>query len=250
VPRDDRYGPVTGAFAIHISNDYRTRSIWIRPGAQMASSDVLRIAVHGRGGHASSPHSAVDPIVVAAEIILGLQTMVTRRVDAFDPAVVTIARVVAGTTDNIIPESAHLFGTMRAVSEKTRADVADNVRRVSEGIAAAHGASAEVDITPGYPVTVNDAAFVASVEDICGELAGTDRVERLPAPIMGSEDFSYVLQRVPGAMAFLGGRPDGLDPETAPRNHSDLVVFDEQAMPVGAALYAAVALRHADRATV
>ncbi len=120
LPADDRFGPVTGAFAIHITTNFETRTLHLRPGAQMASSDTLRIVVHGRGGHASSPHSAVDPIVVAAEIILGLQTMVTRSIDAFDPAVVTIANVVAGTTDNIIPESAHLLGTIRAVSEKTR----------------------------------------------------------------------------------------------------------------------------------
>jgi hippurate hydrolase len=173
--------------------------------------------------------------------------MVTRRIDAFDPAVVTIANVVAGTTDNVIPEKAVLLGTMRAVSEQTRDEVGANVRRLAEGIAAAHGASAEVEIEHGYPVTVNDPGFTAFVEEIARGLAGTDRVEPLRAPIMGSEDFSYVLQKVPGAMAFLGARPDGVDPETAPQNHSDLVVFDEDAMPLGVALYAAVALRHADR---
>jgi hippurate hydrolase len=248
LPADQRYGAVTGAFAIHISNNYATRTVHIRPGAQMASSDVIRIDVHGRGGHASSPHSALDPIPVAAQIILGLQAMVTRRIDVFDPAVVTIANVIAGTTDNIIPEAAHMLGTMRAVSETTRDEVARNVRRVAEGIASAHGATADVDIKPGYPVTVNDARFTSFVEGLARELCGSEGVSHLPAPIMGSEDFSYVLQRVPGAMAFLGGRPDGIDPQTAPRNHSDLVVFDEGAMPVGAALYAAVALRHADRA--
>jgi hippurate hydrolase len=247
-PAEGSFGPVTGAFAIHISTNYPTAAIRIRPGAQMASSDVIRIRVHGRGGHASAPHTAVDPIVVAAEIILGLQTMVTRRIDAFDPAVVTIANVVAGTTDNIIPESATLLGTMRAVSEKTRDEVATNVRRLAEGIAAAHGASAEVEIGPGYPVTVNDPGFTTFVQGVAREIAGTGQVEELRAPIMGSEDFSYVLQRVPGAMAFLGARPDGLDPAVAPRNHSDLVVFDEAALPMGAALYAGVALRHGGEA--
>ncbi len=120
---------------------------------------------------------------------------------------------------------------------------------MAEGIASAHGASADVEIELGYPVTVNDRPFAAFVENIARELAGTDKVAQMPAPIMGAEDFSYVLQRVPGVMAFLGARPDGLDPETAPRNHSDVVVFDEAAMPMGVALYAAVALRHADRAT-
>ena len=102
------------------------------------------------------PHHALDPIPIACEIVGALQSMVTRRVDAFDPAVVTVARIQAGTTSNVIPESAELFGTIRTVSEKTRAAVLDEVRRVAEGIAAAHGARAEVDLEPGYPVTVND----------------------------------------------------------------------------------------------
>jgi amidohydrolase len=244
VPASGGFGPVTGAFAIHILTRYATRTINLRPGPQMASADVLTIRVMGRGGHASAPHLAVDPIVVAAEIILALQTMVTRRIDPFDPAVVTIANVVAGTTDNIIPGTAFMKGTIRAFSEETRATVAALVRRLAEGIATAHGASAEVEIGPGYPVTVNDPDFAGFVSQVAEELLGRDAVRPLRAPVMGAEDFSYVLQRVPGAMAFLGARLPGLDPETAPQNHSDRVVYDEDALPSGIALYAAVALRH------
>lgn len=244
VPTDGPHGPVTGALAIHIGTSYPTGTIRLRPGAQMASSDVLRIEVTGRGGHASAPHRALDPIAVAAEIIIGLQTMVTRRIDAFDPAVITIANVIAGTTNNIIPETATLVGTIRAVSEETRTQVSALARQVAEGIAAAHGATVAVDIEAGYPVTVNDPTYAAFVLDVAAELAGADAVEPLRAPIMGAEDWSYVLQRIPGAMAFLGARPDGLDPETAPENHSNLVVFDEPAMALGVALYTAVALRH------
>jgi amidohydrolase len=244
VPTDADFGPVTGAFAVHISTRYATRTINLRPGPEMASADVLIIRVRGRGGHASAPHLAVDPIVVAAEIIVALQTMVTRTIDPFDPAVLTIANVIAGTTNNIIPETAFMKGTIRAVSEKTRATVAGLARRVAEGIASAHGASAEVEIEPGYPVTINDPAFAAFVSTVAEDLLGSEAVTPLPAPIMGAEDFSYVLQRVPGAMAFLGARLPGLDAETAPQNHSDRVVFDEDALPVGIAVYAAVALRH------
>jgi amidohydrolase len=247
VPTDGPHGPVTGALAIHIGTTYPTGTIRLRPGAQMASSDVLRIEVTGRGGHASAPHRALDPIAVAAEIIIGLQTMVTRRIDAFDPAVITIANVVAGTTNNIIPETATLLGTIRTVSEETRTQVTALARQVAEGIAAAHGATVKVDIEAGYPVTVNDPAYSAFVLDVAAELAGADAVEPLRDPIMGAEDWSYVLQRVPGAMAFLGARPEGLDPETAPENHSNLVVFDEAAMALGIALYTAVALRHLER---
>ena len=247
VPTDGRHGPVTGALAIHIGTTYPTGTIRLRPGAQMASSDVLRIEVTGRGGHASAPHRALDPITVAAEIIIGLQTMVTRRIDAFDPAVITIANVVAGTTNNIIPETATLLGTIRTVSEETRTQVTALARQVAEGIGAAHGATVKVDIEAGYPVTVNDPAYSAFVLDVAAEVAGADAVEPLRDPIMGAEDWSYVLQRVPGAMAFLGARPDGLDPETAPENHSNLVIFDEAAMALGVALYTAVALRHLER---
>jgi amidohydrolase len=234
----------SGALAVHISTSYPTGEIDLRPGPEMAATDVIRITVRGRGGHASEPHNALDPVTVAAEIVLALQTMVTRRIDVFDPAVVTIAQITAGTTNNIIPESVFLFGTIRTVSEATRAEVRAGVRRVAEGIAAAHGATAEVDLEPGYPVTINDPAFTAFVTDTARSLIGDERVKEMRAPIMGAEDFSYVLQQVPGAMAFLGGRPAGVDPDTGPHNHSNLVVFDEEAMAVGVALYAAVAIRH------
>jgi amidohydrolase len=237
----------TGALAIHIGTRYPSGEIHLRPGPEMAATDVIRITIRGRGGHASAPHQAVDPIAVAAEIVLALQAMVTRRIDVFDPAVVTIAQIVAGTTNNIIPETAFLFGTIRTVSEATRAEVRAGVRRVAEGVAAAHAATAEVDLEPGYPVTINDPAYTAFVTDTARDLIGADRVVELRAPIMGAEDFSYVLQQVPGAMAFLGARPDGQDPATAPQNHSNLVVFDEAAMTVGVALYAAVAIRHLAR---
>ena len=234
----------TGALAVHIGTRYPTGEVHLRPGPQMAATDVIRITVRGRGGHASAPHMALDPIAVAAEIVLALQAMVTRRIDVFDPAVVTIAQITAGTTNNIIPESVFLFGTIRTVSEKSRAEVRAGVKRVAEGIAAAHGATAEVDLEAGYPVTINDPAYTAFVMDTARSLIGDDKVQELAAPIMGAEDFSYVLQQVPGAMAFVGARPDGQDPATAPQNHSNLVVFDEPAMAVGVALYAAVAIRH------
>ena len=170
--------------------------------------------------------------------------MVTRRIDTFDPAVVTIAQITAGTTNNIIPETTFLYGTLRTVSEATRERAWAGIRRVAEGIAAAHEASVDVDLEPGYPVTVNDPDYAHFVLDTARGLIGKDHVVEMRAPIMGAEDFSYVLQQVPGAMAFLGGRPAGIDPDTAPKNHSNLVVFDESAMPVGVALYAAVAIRH------
>ena len=232
------------AFAIHISTSYPTGTLNLRPGPQMASADFIRLTVRGRGGHASAPYTALDPIPVAAEIVLALQTMVTRRIDVFDPAVVTITHIRGGTTNNIIPETVFLQGTIRTVSETTRAAVHANVRRVVEGICAAHGAVGELEIEPGYPVTVNDPVFSAFVASVGEELAGAEAVIPMLAPIMVAEDFSYVLQLVPGAMVFLGARPPQEDPATAPGNHSNKVVFHEPALALGAAMYAAVALRH------
>jgi hippurate hydrolase len=210
----------------------------------MASNDTIRITIRGRGGHASAPHTSVDPIPVAAEIVLALQVLVTRTVNVFDPAVITIANIQSGTTSNIIPETAFLQGTMRTVSESTREALRERIRDLVEGIATGYGCTANVEVEPGYPVTVNDPEFAGFVSDVARDLIGADAVHEMPAPIMGAEDFSYVLQRVRGAMAFLGGRPRDVDPATAPQNHSNRVVFDEPAMAVGTALYAAVALRH------
>jgi amidohydrolase len=236
--------PVSAAFALHITTQYRTGTVSLRPGTLLASGDRLRIVVHGSGGHASAPYHALDPVPVACEIVQALQTMITRRVNVFDPAVVTIAKITAGSAHNIIPDSAEMLGTLRALSAQTRQAVRDQVIRVAEGVAAAHGATAEVEVEVGYPVTVNDPGAAELARRVAVDLVGEDRVTVMADPIMGSEDFSYVLQRVPGAMAFLGACPPGLDPDSAPSNHSSRVVFDEDALAVGVASYAALALRH------
>ena len=233
--------PVSGAFALHISTVFPTGTINVRSGAMMASADQFRITVHGRGGHASTPHLAADPVPVAAEIVLALQAMVTRRVDVFDPAVVTVGHLEAGTKDNIIPPFAVMDGTIRTLSPERRADVLASVQRVAEHVAAAHDLRAEFVRVEGYPVTVNDAEVAAQVTAAATQLLGEQASAVMAAPLMGAEDFSYVLERVPGAMAFLGACPPDLDPATAPGNHSDLVVFDEDALPAGVARYALMA---------
>ena len=234
---------VTGAFAFHIWTGHATGTVHVRPGAFLAAADFIDLVIRGRGGHASEPHKTVDPIPVAAEVVLALQSMVTRRGDVFDPTVVTISHVDAGTTHNIIPETAFLQGTIRTVSEENRAAVHGWVRRVVEGVCAAHGVTAELRIDPGYPVTFNDPAFAAFAADVARDVVGPDAVIEMANPIMGAEDFSYILQRVPGAMFFVGARPPEEDPATAPQNHSNRVTHHEPAMAVGAAVYAGVALR-------
>jgi amidohydrolase len=239
---DGTPSPVTAAFALHITSMLPTGWLTCRGGPTMASADTLHLTITGKGGHASEPFRAVDPIPVACEIVQALQTMVTRTIDVFDPCVVTVGRITAGTTDNIIPESAHIEGTIRAVSEATRRRVHGNISRVAEGIATAHGVTSSVEIEVGYPVTINDGGFAGNALALAQLVAGTDKVLELPHPIMGAEDFSYVLQRVPGSMMFLGGTPPEVDPATAAPNHSNHVVFDEQAMATGIAMYAVVAL--------
>jgi amidohydrolase len=235
--------PVSGAFALHISSTLTSGSINVRPGPMMAAADQWKLVVRGRGGHASEPHTAADPIPVAAEIVLALQAMVTRRVDVFDPAVVTVAHIEAGSTSNVIPQTAFLEGTIRTLSAERRADVVAAVQRVATHVGLAHGLTVEFEHVEGYPVTVNDAAAAATVLATAAELLGQPASCLMPAPLMGAEDFSYVLQRVPGAMAFLGACPPGLEPETAPGNHSNLVVFDEEPLPAGVALYARMAMQ-------
>ena len=230
------------ALALHIISNLDSGVVQTRPGTILASGDTVRVSVTGRGGHASAPHNAVDPVPAAAAMVGALQTMITRTLTVFDPAVLTVTRISAGTTCNIIPETAELEGTIRALSEHTRVTVQEEVRRVCEHVAAAHGCTATVVIEGGYPVTVNDDEVSLHVMDLALRTLGKPHAEPMPTPLMGSEDFSYVLARVPGAMALLGACPPGHQPEEAPANHSNRVVFDESAMVHGVALYAGFAL--------
>jgi hippurate hydrolase len=236
--------PPTGAFALHVTHRQAAGVVATRPGPAMASGDTIQIVVRGKGGHASAPHDCLDPIPIACEMVQAFQTLVTRQVNVFDPAVVTIAKIEAGTTRNIIPETASLLGTVRTVSETTRERMLEGIRRVADGVAAAHGAEVSVELIRGYPVTVNDAEFAGFVLDTARELLGPDRTHEMRHPVMGSEDFSYVLQRVPGAMANLGTRPDA---GPAFPNHSNRMLVNEAALAAGVAMHVAVALRFFER---
>lgn len=239
--------PVSMAFAIHQTPVIPSGMIATKGRALLASADELYVTVTGRGGHASMPHHAVDPIPIACEIVTAIQAMVTRRVDVFDPAVVTVSKIRAGTTSNVIPETAKLLGTIRTTSERTRNAVIDDLRRLAEGIAGAHGAEATVEIGFGYPVTVNDDGAAAFALDTARLLLGDGAAVEMPSPVMGAEDWSYVLQEVPGSMAFLGTMPSGVTGPVAP-NHSNRMVIDEGAMTAGIGAYAGVALRWLDEA--
>ena len=234
----------TGAFAIHVTGWFPSGTVHLRPGPQLASADEVLITVTGKGGHASMPSVSLDPVPVAAEIVLAVETAITRRINVFDPGVITFGSIHAGTTHNIIPETAEIQGTIRALSAATRDNLHALLQRVVPNIAAAHGLRAEAEIIPGYPVTVNDPDFAEMVTAVAGGLLGKEAVGRMEAPLMGGEDWSYVLAEVPGAMAFLGACPPGLVPGEAPSNHSNRVVYDEEAMAAGTALHAAVTMAH------
>ena len=233
-----------GAFALHIWPNVKAGALVSKPGPMLASADVWTITIRGRGGHAAMPHDATDPIPVAFEIGLALQTMVTRRADVSDPIVLTCTRVTAGTTNNVIPESAEMGGTIRATSEAARERAHEGLRRVAANVAAAHLCEANVTIRRGYPVTVNDHGFVDFARGVATELLGDENYIDRPAPLMGAEDFSYVLQRIPGCMMFLGVMPDGHDGDdhVAPC-HSNRMILNEECMAVGIAMHASVAHR-------
>ena len=241
--KDGSESPIKAAYALHITSSMPTGVVGTRSGPLMASSDVMSIKVSGKGGHASEPFRTLDPIPVACEIVQALQMMITRRIETFDPAVVTITKLIAGTASNVIPETAQIEGTIRAVSEKTRNKVHDSIRRVAEGIAAAHEMEATVEIRIGYPVTVNDDPSAAFALDVAGSLLGEENAINMKAPVMGAEDFSYVLNKIPGAMVFIGGTPLNMNPANAAPNHSNRVMFEESSMAHGVALYASLALR-------
>ncbi|MER5999554.1 M20 family metallopeptidase [Nonomuraea angiospora] len=212
-----------------------------RPGPIMAAADTFLVTVKGRGGHGSSPHRALDPIAAGCEMVTALQTMVTKGFDVFDPVVVTVGSFHGGSADNVIPDEARFEATVRTFSKDNRTKVKRRLVEVVQGIAAAHGLEVEASFGMGYPVTVNDDGEAAFVGKTADELFGPGRYFVSPQPIMGSEDFSYVLEEVPGAFVFLGACPADRDPATAPYNHSPEAVFDDSVLADGAALYATLA---------
>ena len=229
------------AFALHVWPNFPPGVFAGRPGPLLAAADRILVTVTGKGGHASQPHLTIDPIPVACEIVTALQALVTRRIPAFDPVVITIARITSGTTNNVIPEIAELEGTIRSFSEDSRTLAHEGVRRVAMNVAAAHNTTASVEIIPGFPVTVCDSRAVMLAKETAQCLFGEAGWRTLANPVMGAEDFSYVLQKIPGAMLFLGAAPEGADAGTCCGLHSNRMQLDEGVMARGAALHCAIA---------
>jgi hippurate hydrolase len=232
------------AYALHVSSGMWDRGVFATwPGPALAASDALTVTVRGRGGHASRPHSSADPIPAACEMVLALQALVTRKFDVFDPVVVTVGSIHAGTARNVIPDEATFSATARSYSAESRTRLRDETLRLVQNIAQAHGLAVDAEYAEGYPVTVNNADEAAFATATAAELFGANRAATGEHPLTGSEDFSFVLEQVPGAFVMLGACPPGIDPLTAPSNHSPVARFDDAVLADGAALYAELAVR-------
>ena len=234
------------AYALHVTSAVIPRGVFAsRAGTVMAAADKLTVTVRGAGGHGSAPHRALDPIPAACEMVLAIQTYVTRSFDVFDPVVITVGAFHAGAAHNVIPETATFDVTLRSFSTANHDKLLDGCVRVCRGIAAAHGLEIEADPKGVYPVTVNDPGAIDIVAHQAAELFGdANRFVELPNPLTSSEDFSRVLQAAPGAMVFLGAPPEGADPTTAPFNHSPYAAFDDAVLADGSTLYAGLAMHH------
>ncbi|MDO5677834.1 MAG: M20 family metallopeptidase [Propionibacteriaceae bacterium] len=231
-------------YAIHVWSALDPHGMFsTKPGTVMASSDVARVTVTGRGGHGSTPHMAADPVPALAEITTALNTMVTRRFDIQNPVVVTVGLLQAGTIANVIPEEGKLEATLRTFDTDVRAKLIETIPQVVDGIASAHGVKGEFELWEQYPVTINDDDEADVVAGVVADLFGEERHSRWSKPLAGAEDFSRLLQAAPGCFIGLSACPPELDPLTAPFNHSAYAQFDDGVLADGAQLFTELTLR-------
>jgi len=230
-------------YGIHVmSAGIPNGSFTTKPGTMMASSDELHVTVLGMGGHGSQPHTAKDPIPVAAEMISALQLLITRSFNAFDPVVITVGQFHAGTKANIIPDTAEFQATVRTFSAENRSRIQTEAVRLCKSIAEGYGLSAEVKVVEQYPVTVNNNDHAQFVGRVANEVFGNDRFVEMPYPIAGAEDYSRVLEEVPGSYVFLGASVDQ-DFTKSEVNHSPRAMFDDAVLYRGTALLSELAVR-------
>ena len=234
---------VSSAYGIHVSTGFLPRNVFAtKPGTMMASADELHVTVRGVGGHGSAPHFAKDPIVVAAQMVGDLQTLVTRKFDIFDPVVVTVGYFHAGTKANIIPSEAKFEVTIRAFSLIAREKILREAKLLCEKIGEAYSLEVDAVVIGQYPVTINNPEHAQYVADSAIELFGAESYTPMEFPIAGAEDFSRVLLEVPGSYMFLGACTSD-DYATAPSNHSALATFDDSVLCKGVEMHAELAIR-------
>jgi len=227
---------VSSIYALHLWPGLPFGKVATKAGPIMAAADAFEMEVGASGGHGAMPHLAVDTIVIAAHIVTALQTVVSREVDPVEPAVLTVGEIGAGTAFNIIPEKARIGGTVRTLNADLRRRMPERIEEVASGVAKGMRGEVSLDYTFSYPVTANDEDAALRALDVAGDLFGGESVLELPNPSMGGEDFAYYLERVPGAFIWLGVGEDvsGL--------HTPHLAFDEDILPRGAALLAALAV--------
>ena len=230
-------------YGIHVmSSAIPAGTFTTKGGTMMASSDELHVTVIGMGGHGSQPHTAKDPIPVAAEMVSALQLMITRSFDAFDPVVITVGQFHAGTKANIIPDTAEFQATIRTFSAENRNRIQAEAVRLCKSIAEGYGLKADVKVVEQYPVTANNDAHARFVGKVAAELFGSEAFVEMPHPIAGAEDYSRVLEEVPGSYVFLGASVDQ-DVTQSEVNHSPRAMFDDSVMYRGSALLSELAVR-------
>jgi len=224
-------------FGLHGDPILQVGNVNTRVGSMMAAADTFQVQIQGKGAHAAGPHTGIDPIVVAAHIVTALQTIASRGVDPLDSVVVSVTIAQAGTAHNIIPETCHLKGTIRTLQPETRTFAHRRVREIAEGVAAAFGATAVVEVMDGYPVTRNDAEAVGRFKGVVeGQMPGV--LEADPLPVMGAEDFSFYGEHAKACFFWLGLAPG--DP--LPNLHSPYFDFNDDALPIGMEAMARLAL--------
>jgi hippurate hydrolase len=234
---------VDAAYAMHVFSALEPYAQFCtKPGVILSASDGLFVTVLGAGGHGSAPHSAKDPVTAVAEMVTALQVMITRQFNMFDPVVLTVGLLQAGTKRNVIPESARFEATIRTFSEASRDRMMTAVPMLLKGIAAAHGLEVDVEYRSEYPLSVTDEDETNTAERTIQELFGESRLTRWATPLSGSEDFSRVMAEVPGTFIGLSAVAPGADHTSTPFNHSPYATFDDGVLSDGAALYAELAV--------
>jgi amidohydrolase len=239
---------VDAVFGLHVTSRYATNTLAYRSGAMMAAVDSFKIVVHGKQTHGAYPWLGVDPIVIASQIVIGLQTIPSRQVDAsLAPSIVTVGAIHGGVRNNIIPDNVEMIGTIRSLDQKMRDDIHARIKRTATDIAQSGGGTADVTITTGYPITYNDPKLTSQIVPTLERVAGAQNVSAVNATL-GAEDFSFFQQKVPGLFFWLGTRPPNQTPEEAASNHSPLFFIDEAGLKLGVRAMAHVTVDYLTKA--
>lgn len=228
-------------YGLHTYPGLPAGEITVKEGPMMARPDEFRMVVKGQGGHAAAPHQATDPIVIAAQIVTSIQSIITRDIDPTEPAVITVGKITGGTINNVIPESVEMLGTIRTFSKNTADLISDRIQRIARGLAEPHGAEIEYEFDPGYPAVINDKKVTEDFLNVALQVMPEKNIHELEKPVMAGEDFAFYMEHFPGAFFFLGS---GSEEAGAVYSwHHPKYNADENAMKTGVQLLTALAFK-------